>query len=114
MEPMEQVVVRAKQIPAELSRKLQELLDSNDIVGESKRAWGEFLETLPRLDLVAEKQEQLRQFIVSINFDALLPAVNRMSQNAGLWLCERCESLQEGFKVVFRDDEVTVVGKPSR
>ena len=77
----------------------------------SKRAWGEFLETLPKLEFAAEKQEQLRQFIVSVNFDALLPAVNRMSQNAGLWLCDRCEALQEGIKVVFQDDEITVVGK---
>ena len=110
---MEQVLVHAKKLPAEVTQKLRELLGSNEFVGESKRAWNEFLETLPSLDLVAEKQEQLRQFIVSINFDALLPAVNRMSQNAGLWLCERCDALQEGIKVVFHDDEITVVGKPT-
>lgn len=110
---MEQVLIRAKQLPAEATQKLRELLGATEIVGESKRALSEFLETLPKLDLVAEKQEQLRQFIVSLNFDALLPAVNRMSQNAGLWLCERCEAFQEGIKVVLRDDEITVVGKPT-
>ncbi len=111
---MEQVLIRAKQLPAEVTQKLQELIGPAEIVGEAKRAWGEFLETLPKLDFVAEKQVQLRQFIVSINFDALLPAVNRMSQNAGLWLCDRCEALQEGIKVVFRDDEITIVSNQTR
>lgn len=111
---MEQVLVHAKKVPAEVILKLREVLGLSEIEGETKSAWSEFLETLPSLDLVAEKQEQLRQFIVSINFDALLPAVNRMSQNAGLWLCEKCEALQDGFKVVLRDDEIVVVGKPTR
>jgi hypothetical protein len=109
---MEQVLIRAKRLPAEVAQKLRERLGLAD--GESKNAWSDFMETLPSLDLVAEKQEQLRQFIVSINFDTLLPAVNRMSQNAGLWLCDKCEALQETIKVVFRDDEITVVGKLSR
>lgn len=111
---MEKVLIRAKKLPAEVTQALLDRLGSTEIAGESRRAWNEFLDTLPKLDLVAEKQEQLRQFVVSLNFDALLPAVDRMSQNAGLWLCERCEALQEGIRVVFRDDEITVVGKPNR
>lgn len=108
---METALIRAKRLSADAVRKLREGLALSDVEGASRRAWSEFLETLPSLDLVAVKQEQLRQFIVSVNFDSLLPAVNRMSQNAGLWLCEKCESLQEGFQLVLRDDEITVVGK---